>query len=226
VIETVKAGLLRVGLRAPARLIHDLNAATNYLDTGHWMREHGFASTPCVPFSTRRGVFDLILADVQDEAVLYLEFGVYRGGSLRYWSERLTNPNAHLHAFDSFQGLPETWSYDHPRGRFAISAPPSVDDSRVEFFIGWFADILPAYAPPPHERVVVNVDCDLYSSASTVLQAVEPLLGPGSYLYFDEFHDCEHERRAFTAFLERTEMHFRGVGASRDYNHVAFVRDA
>jgi hypothetical protein len=224
VIGSVKAGLVRAGAYVPARLVHDLNAAANYLDVGHWMRERELGSMSRV--ASREGVFDAILTEVGSEAVLYLEFGVYRGASLRYWSERLTSPDAHLHGFDSFEGLPETWAYDHPRGRFAVSGPPTINDPRVRFFVGWFADTLPRYVPPPHERLVVNVDCDLYSSASTVLEAVERLLVPGSYLYFDEFHDREHERRAFTEFLERTSMRFHGVAANRDYNHVAFLRVA
>jgi hypothetical protein len=72
--------------------------------------------------------------------------------------------------------------------------------------------------------VVIAIDCDLYSSASLVLNSLEALIGPGAYLYFDEFHDRNHELRAFDEFRERTGVRFRLVGASRTLSHVAYQR--
>jgi hypothetical protein len=220
-----KSALTRLGERCSPGTIHRLNAIVNYLEVGRWMRAHGFDTSRRV--DTRDEIFELIAADVADDAVLYLEFGVFEGASMRAWSRLLRNPGSQLHGFDSFEGLPEEWSLNENRGHFSTGGePPRIDDSRVRFFEGWFEDTLPAYEPPPHERLVVNVDADLYSSAARVLAAVEPLLEPGAYVYFDEFNDRMHELRAFDEFLGRTGMRFSAVAVSRELAHVAFRREA
>ena len=223
--RAVKSGLTRVGARCSPRTIHRLNAVVNYLEVGRWMRAQGFDGVPRL--STREQIFELIAAEVADEPVLYVEFGVFEGASMRSWSRLLRNPRSHLHGFDSFEGLPEGWSLNEGRGHFSTSGePPAIDDSRVRFFKGWFQDTLPVYEPPPHERLVVNVDADLYSSTALVLATLEPLIEPGSFLYFDEFNDRVHELRAFDEFLARTRMRFRAVAASPELAHVAFRRES
>lgn len=223
--RAVKTALTRLGERCSPQTIHRLNAVVNYLEVGRWMRAHGFATSPRV--DTREEIFELIARDVADEEVLYLEFGVYEGASMRVWSRLLRNERSQLHGFDSFEGLPEEWSLEEGRGHFSTGGePPELDDPRVRFFKGWFEDTLPAYEPPPHERLVVNVDADLYASAALVLATVEGLLVPGSYLYFDELNDRVHELRAFDEFLARTGMRFSTVAASHELSHVAFRREA
>jgi hypothetical protein len=223
--RAVKTALTRLGERCSPRTIHRLNAVVNYLEVGRWMRAHGFATSPRV--DTREQIFELIARDVADEQVLYLEFGVYEGESMRVWSRLLRNERSQLHGFDSFEGLPEEWSLEEGRGHFSTGGePPRIADPRVRFFKGWFGDTLPAYEPPPHERLVVNVDADLYASAALALSTVEGLLVPGSYIYFDELNDRVHELRAFDEFIGRTGMRFRTVAASPDLSHVAFRREA
>jgi hypothetical protein len=224
-VRAVKTALTRLGARCSPRTIHRLNAAVNYLEAGRWMRAHGFDAGRRV--DTREQVFEAIAAEVRDEPVLYLEFGVFEGASMRMWSRLLRNEGSHLHGFDSFEGLPEGWSLAEGRGHFSTAGePPRIDDPRVRFFKGWFEDTLPAYEPPPYERLVVNVDADLYASAALVLATVEPWLEPGAFLYFDELNDRAHELRAFDELLARTGMRFRVVAASRELAHVAFRREA
>jgi hypothetical protein len=219
----LKSALTHLGAHCPPSLLHNLNATVSYLDAGRWMRDRGFDASSRM--ATREDVFDAVAATVADEQVLYLEFGVFKGDSMRYWSRRLGHPGAQLHGFDSFVGLPADWTAKERRGHFSTSGrTPGIQDPRVVFFKGWFEDTLPRYTAPPHERLVANVDCDLYSSATIVLYTIEPLLVPGAYLYFDEFHDRANERRAFDELLERTGMTFELVAASRELTHVAFRR--
>lgn len=222
-MRLVKATLTRIGSRCSPRTIHRLNAVVNYLEVGRWLREQGLE--PGRRVDTREQVFEEIAADVADRRVLYLEFGVFRGDSMRTWARLLRHPDAALHGFDSFEGLPEGWSLEEEAGHFSTAgALPQIEDPRVRFFKGWFQDTLPAYEPPKHDLLVVNVDCDLYSSAALVLEHVEPHLQPGSYLYFDEFNDRQHELRAFDEFVRKTGMRFEPVAASRELGHVAFRR--
>lgn len=219
----LKAMLTKAGEHAPAGVIHGLNATVNYLEAGRWFKSHGYRAT--ARLRDRYRLFDRIIAQVADERVLYLEFGVWRGEATRYWSARLRHPAARLHGFDSFTGLPEHWNERNGEGGFSTGGrAPLVDDPRVEFFTGWFEQTLPAYRLAPHDRLVVNIDADLYSSAKTVLTALRDAIVPGTYLYFDEFTDRMHEMRAFDEYLAATGQRFALVGATTALQHVAFQR--
>jgi len=69
-------------------------------------------------------VFDAIIEEVGDEPIAYLEFGVFEGRSLRYWSRGLRNWDSELHGFDSFRGLPETFDGTYPAGHFNMNGQP------------------------------------------------------------------------------------------------------
>ena len=92
----------------------------------------------------------------------------------------------------------------------------------MQFHVGWFADTLPAFALPAHERLVVSLDADLYSSTVTVLDFLRDRLSDGTFLYFDEFNHRADELRAFEEFLTQTEHTFQLFAATRDFVHVAF----
>ncbi len=153
---------------------------------------------------------------------LYLEFGVYEGRSMRWWSGHLTAPDASLVGFDSFEGLPEDWRPGLGTGTFSTGRIPQIDDPRVSFQVGWFDDTLPKFDIPEHDQLVVNVDSDLYSSAVTVLGWVEPYLRPGTLLYFDEFPDRDHEMRAFAELRARSARTFTPIGIAHGGIHWLF----
>ncbi len=144
---------------------------------------------------------------------------------MRYWSKLLKNPKSILHGFDSFEGLPEEWNENHLKGRFALNGKiPEVSDDRIKFFKGWFQDTLPQYVIPPHEVLVINIDCDLYSSTKYVLDHFRDSIQPGTWLYFDEFGSWDHECRAFRELVEETKMKFEAVAEARAMWSVAFRR--
>lgn len=219
-----KLALTRLGEHSGQPLIYSLNGAFNYLHVGWWLRAHGFAVP--VRVGARNELFDIVGREVGDRDVLYLEFGVHAGASIRYWSRLLTNPASQLHGFDSFEGLPHDWTLEgHPRGYFSTDGSvPTVDDPRVEFFAGWFDDTLRAYDWPEHEVLVVMLDADLYSSTATALAAVRDHLVPGSFLYFDQFHHRADELRAFAELIDEHDLRFRVVGATRELSSVLFQR--
>ena len=52
---------------------------------------------------------------------------------------------------------------------------------------GWFAETIPEFLRENWEPIgFVNIDCDIYSSARTVLFGLGERLRPGVILYFDE----------------------------------------
>jgi hypothetical protein len=218
---TPKFLLTRVGEWLPKSYLRQMHWVLDYLETGRWIRDRHLT----IPFRTasRYRLFERVGRTIASSQTLYLEFGVYRGESIASWSHILKHPESRLHGFDTFTGLPEDWSNDFRAGAFSVGGQiPIVNDSRVAFFKGLFQETLPQYTPPPHDRLVVNMDADLYSSTAFVLAWAMDLIKPGSLLYFDEFEDGLHERKAFEEFLKISGMRFDVLGATRCLNGIIF----
>ena len=210
-LPRVRRSVQWVGRRLGPSTLTNLRSVLSYLELGAWV-----ASLPegSVVIDLQRDVdlFAEALRRTTCSRPLYLEFGVYAGKSMRWWSQHLRQSGATLVGFDSFEGLPEDWRPDIPTGYFATSGtPPEIDDPRVFFVKGLFNETLPAYRMPEHDQLIVNIDCDLYSSAATVLSWLEPHLRPGTLLYFDELPDRDHEMRALKEFLARTDVGLRPI---------------
>ncbi len=207
-----------VGSRLSNRTLLQLHMVVNHLKLGRWMRDHHFDFPAKV--ADRRAVWDVVANRVADARVLYLEFGVYSGESMRYWSKALKNPAAALHGFDSFEGLPEEagrWS----KGEFSTGGKiPVIEDPRVQFYKGWFNEVLPSYSLLPHDVLVINMDADLYSSTIYVLRHLRPFITPGTYIYFDEMNHMEHEPRAIDEFMAESGLAFRPISADRTLSNV------
>lgn len=138
-----------------------------------------------------------------------LEFGVGAGGSLRRIARQLFT-----YGFDSFNGLPEKWRDGFDAGRFACP-PPEVPNTHL--VQGLFEATLPLFDLDPIGPVgLVHIDCDLYSSTRTVLQHMEPVFQPGTYVVFDEWHGYpgaeSHEQKAWREFATRTRTAWTVIG--------------
>ena len=110
-----------------------------------------------------------------------------------------------------------------PKGSYRAAAP-QLDDPRVTLHAGWFHETLPRFVAPDHDRHVIHLDADLYSSTKYALDGVAHLMRPGSIVLFDEFHDRLHELRAFAEFLAETGMSFRFLGSALYLAQCAFER--
>lgn len=198
------------------------------LDVGRWFEDRGLQRTPC--FRLARELYAYLATPLRNERVLYLEFGVYKGDSLRQWCTLLSDPQSSLHGFDSFRGLPENWDASigmrSPKGAFDLGGiAPVFDDTRVTLHVGWFEETLPGFTLPSHDRLLVHLDADLYSSTKFVLDCLAPAICPGTILLFDELRVTgHHERRAFGEFLDATGMRFRFLAGSDCFNQSAFQR--
>ncbi len=211
------------GPRLTSPRLHKLQMVVNYMKLGAWMDKHGFRFPQRV--ADRESVFGAVAGQVRDEPVLYLEFGVYRGDSMRFWSSALRHPETRLHGFDSFEGLPEDFDVEgpHTKGTFDLKGDiPVINDDRVAFFKGWFDQVLPDYNIPEHDRLVMVMDADLYSSTIYVLNRLRPHVKEGTFIYFDNMSRPEHEPRAFGEFMRETKLRFEGVCADRSLNCALF----
>jgi hypothetical protein len=218
--QLLKHGLNVLGELCSFAFLWRLSQILDYLWSGHWFR----SKTIALPrrSDSKAQVFEAAACELRDCQVLYLEFGVAFGDSIRAWSQLLRNPGSILHGFDSFEGLPEAWD-GHEKGDISAGGVvPTIDDDRVTFFKGWFSETLAHYIPPKYERLFINCDADLYSSTRTVLAHFLPHIQQGVYLYFDEFQSHEHEMKAFDEFLAETGLQFEVVAATRGLEHVLF----
>jgi len=144
---------------------------------------------------------------------MLLEFGVFRGATIRLIAQRC--PNEKIYGFDSFDGLPEKWvgsrntNTTMDRGGQLPQVP-----GNVELVKGLFGDTLPAFLAAHNEPVgFVHIDCDIYSSTREVFRAIGGRLVPGCVIVFDEFFGYhgfkEHEYKAFHEFIAETGRKFR-----------------
>ncbi len=163
------------------------------------------------------------------EGVLALEFGVFQGASINFLADRLP-AGVTIHGFDSFEGLPQRWRDGFGEGAFAVGDLPAVR-SNVRLVRGWFDKTLPEFlAATPGPIAFLHVDCDLYSSAKTVLTLTAPRLAPGCVVVFDEYFNYpgwqQGEFRAFQEFVAENGCRFTYLGYNRRHSQVAVRIDA
>lgn len=176
----------------------------------------------------------------------YHEYGCYSATTFRM---ALTNaclfeldkhdPEMRFHAFDSFEGLPEV-SPDLAHGSNWVKGSMAFGENEFRECIsrhGVFVDRvcthrgffdrsltpeLQAELLGTERRIAfVNVDCDLYESATDVFRFIAPLLQTGTIIYMDDWYCGYHGAqdrgipRAFFEFCEKYEVRadrFRDCG--------------
>jgi hypothetical protein len=115
----------------------------------------------------------------------WCEFGVREGRSLHWLIDKY--PTQIIHAFDSWEGLPEEWN--HGTGKVADMScePPTVPD-HIQLHEGWFKDTVPAWKQE-HKGPIgfLHMDADIYSSTKEVLTSLNEQIVPGTVITFDEF---------------------------------------
>jgi thioredoxin-like negative regulator of GroEL len=142
-------------------------------------------------------------------AGLRLELGVEWGRSLRLLAALDAAP---WHGFDSFEGLPEAFGPDAPRGAQSTGGMLPTVPGGVTLHRGWFADALPRFLAE-HDGPVgfVHFDCELHSSTQQALDLLGPRLAPDAVLLFDDWSDSAAAvSPAQRAFREWAAAHGRG----------------
>jgi O-methyltransferase len=163
---------------------------------------------------------------VGNRPVDYLEFGVYRGNTIRYWSEMNKNPESRFVGFDSFEGLPENWLPDYPKGAFDVGGQlPDIKDDRVRFEVGWFQNTLPGflatYEPRPDRPLIVHNDSDLYSSTLFCLTSMNAVLRPGTVVILDDFFVAHDEFRALIDYSHAFMRKYKFIVATEGFRQTA-----
>lgn len=180
---------------------------------------------------SRNQLYTHINSKINNTAITYCEFGVFKGASMAYWANLNTNKNSIFFGFDTFSGLPESWDNftgGLQKGTFDTQGQiPNIEDKRVSFYKGLFQDTLPGFLETyaTNNILIVNIDADLYSSTLYVLTQMHPFLKKGSIIIFDEFSSMLHEFRAFEDYCSAYNVAFEVLASSKTsksyYAHVA-----
>ena len=148
---------------------------------------------------------------------LFLEFGVYRGGTLNYMSN--LKKDQIFYGFDSFEGLPEFWQPGFVKGQFNLNGElPTVNDN-VKLIKGWFNESLPTFCKENNEDVAfLHIDCDLYSSTKIIFDNLKDRIKPGTVITFDEYFNYyawkEHEYKAFQEFVKEKNVKYKYISSN------------
>lgn len=172
---------------------------------------------------------------------LWMEFGVYRGRSIRTIAPIAETRGEKVYGFDSFDGLPDHWDKDNPKGCYDLGGvvpEGMIDDTNpnanpgmynpsptrsvipwpknVTLIKGLFENTLePFLCHHPENAAYVHIDSDVYSAAKTVLNQLRSRIIPGTILDFDEICDYpdyrDHEIKAFAEFLLDTGMNYKAL---------------
>jgi O-methyltransferase len=210
-----------VNLEAPAA---GLTAVAYWTRFSRWCRLH-----PMPQFTaSREDLYDSVAKQerLNLEPVTYLEFGVYRGASLKWWLGNISSPESRFVGFDTFTGLPERWRATEPKGWFnALGKVPNIQDPRCSFQAGLFQDTLPSFIKHANlaSRLIINLDADMFTSTLFVLTTLAPYLKAGDIVFFDEFSCPLDEYRAFEEFVRSFRVQYRVVGAQYGYTRVCIA---
>ncbi len=149
----------------------------------------------------------MMARDVIDRGVPgdFAECGVYAGAECIAMARAIQDDGTfearirRVHAFDSFQGIPQPGPEDHelvqagsPAGDASCPLPDvqknvrafGIPDEMIIYHPGWFADTMPGGVK---QLALLRLDGDLYESTKTALTHLWPLLSRGGWLIVDDY---------------------------------------
>lgn len=187
-----------------------------------WRKKHD-ESYPV--FDNKCDLYDYLNSDILDKGPInYLEFGVFKGYTMNYWTSINKHHESKFWGFDTFSGLPEDWTKKLKKGAFDLGGTlPVLKDERVSFIKGLFKDTVPTFLKTHTitAPIVIHNDSDLYSSTLYVLTRCNDILVPGSLVIFDEYSSILHEFRALEDYCSSYVRDYEILGATKYYSQIA-----
>ena len=136
----------------------------------------------------------------------YLEFGVYKGSSIKYFSEFVKK----IYGFDSFKGIEKDFIgtfYDE--SYFKLNKIPKDLPQNVELVIGRIEDTLDQFLKKNNNKIIfAHIDVDNYGVTKIILKKIKPFLEKNAILLFDELFNYPGWRNnEFKALYEEFSEH-------------------
>jgi len=196
------------------------------LSLGQWLKTH---PSP-IHLDSREKLYEHIAGKMNGEPFDYIEAGVFRGESIRYWAQLSSSPESRFFGFDTFTGLPEAWHTGlktFEAGHFDIGGNvPLIQDKRIRFVKGRFQDTVPGFLREysRQKNLIVHCDADLYTSSLYFLTSFHNIMKGGTYLLFDNFSVAPHDFRAFCDYTRAYCREYDVIATAEiDFEKIAFV---
>ena len=121
---------------------------------------------------------------------LILEFGVFQGDSINYFSRILAKKgdSRKIYGFDSFEGLSEDWVGTHMlKSTFDQKGKLPKVNQNAELIKGWIDETLPPFLRKKKDSIsFMHIDMDTYNPTKVILENTVERLIPGTIIVFDE----------------------------------------
>lgn len=216
---------LRLHYLTPSKIIVFLGHLAQLSRFVHKNKMKGYSDFYSFKFqyAKRELLFEHVIKSENLDDINYLEFGVSKGHSFKWWSSRLKNTKTKFHGFDTFTGLPENWGPFKAGDMSNGNEPPVMNDNRCQFYQGLFQQtLLPFLAEFKNDKkLVIHMDADLYSATLYVLTLITPYLKKGDIIFFDEFNVPMHEYKAFTEWANSFYINYEVIGSVNNFYQIA-----
>lgn len=117
---------------------------------------------------------------------VFVEFGVYRGGSAVVLAEIAEKQGRNIHLFDTFTGIPFRHELDqHDEGDFSDTSEIEVREmiQNAIFHVGVFPETMPEVF---QQIAFCHIDADQYKSYKDAIKIFSPLMVKGGIMWFDD----------------------------------------
>ncbi|MFO7658827.1 MAG: hypothetical protein R6W78_17340 [Bacteroidales bacterium] len=182
--------------------------------------------TKSFDYNKRESLYEQVITGCNlDTNIDYIEFGVSKGLSFKWWINRIKDVNARFYGFDTFSGLPESWGPYKKGDMENNNAPPVIDDTRHTFYQGLFQQTLLPFLSnyDAGKRKVIHMDADIYSATLYVLTLITPILKSDDIIFFDEFNVPLHEFKAFKEWSSSFYIDYEVLGGVNNFYQIAIM---
>ena len=95
-----------------------------------------------------------------------------------------------MYVFDSFEGLPNEWEGQKPKGAFNLRKKIPKLNSNIVTTVGLVEETLDDFLKKFEPKIIfIHMDLDLYESTKFTLERIKPFLIKGSIILFDELYN-------------------------------------
>jgi hypothetical protein len=161
------------------------------------------------------GWWNIALGKINKDG-LCLEFGVYEGESLNYFSNK--SQDRTWYGFDSFYGLQEDWKGGwFSKNHFNLNGKKPVVNKNVVLIKGWFKKTLPSFLKRNKEKIsFMHIDCDTYESTKDVFDNIDyDRFVNNSIILFDEYMGYinwkNHEFKAWQEYVKENKINYKYI---------------